>query len=172
MKIEVWYDFTEESYKQIKEIDKLIRDFKIDNLDLLYRSYPLNYEENIKAHQVSHLAKKYFCQHEFILNLFSKLETKPFENQTIKEAALEEYLDEKQIDEVLNSNKYEEQVLTNKENAVYKKIFMIPHVRLEGKIKLNGFHNIEALVEAIEKLKITYTINEHCEGEHCGRKKA
>lgn len=172
MKIEVWYDFNDESYEQIKAIDKLISDFKIDNLELLYRSYPLSYGMNIKAHQISHLAKKYYCQHEFILNLFKKLENDDLSLSLIKEAALEEFLDEDQVDNILNSSEFEEQVFTNKENAIYKKILIIPHTRFQGKYKLNGFNNLDALIYALEKTKTNYQVNEHCEGEHCGRKKS
>ena len=58
MKIEVWFDFNHEaSYNQIKEIDQLIHEFKIEDLELLYRSYPLkdSKKDILDAHRLSHL---------------------------------------------------------------------------------------------------------------------
>lgn len=178
MKIEVWFDFNHEaSYNQIKEIDQLIHEFKIEDLELLYRSYPLkdSKKDILDAHRLSHLAKKYHAQHEFNLGLYELVYQK--ENQAIdpkilKEVAIKNYLDETKVDQVLSSDEYLDCVESNLENALFKKIHAIPHIRIEGKIKLDGIQTKEDIIKALNLAKATLKTNEHCEGEHCGRKKA
>ncbi|MDD4193975.1 MAG: DsbA family protein [Acholeplasmataceae bacterium] len=176
MKIEVWFDFNhEQSYQQIKEIDQLIHDYIIDDLELLYRSYPIDKDLTIDAHRLSHLAKKYHAQHEFNLSLIEETIHHPSDliNQEIlKKVAIKNYLDEETVEEILASNAYLNHVESNLENALFKKIMHIPHIRIEGKIKLDGMQTKDDMIRALNMAKATLKTNEHCVGEHCGRKKA
>ncbi|MBN2267845.1 MAG: DsbA family protein [Acholeplasmataceae bacterium] len=178
MKIEVWFDFNhQESYQQMKAIEELLHEYVIEDLELLYRSYPLKHHEmhTYDAHRLSHLAKKYHAQHEFNLSLCEAIqhENKDIADQEfLKNIAVKNYLDGKMVYEVLSSNAYFDQVESNLENALFKKIHSIPHIRIEGKIKLDGYHSKDAMIEALNTAKATLKTNEHCIGEHCGRKKA
>lgn len=176
MKIEVWFDFGSQScYEQIKEIDQMMRIFDHKDVELLYRSYPvIDHTLSLDAHRISHLAKKYKAQHAYIYRLFQFIydDYKKIDLPLIIKAAEEEYLDIALVEDVLASDTYLEAVLSNLENARFKKIMQVPHIRIEGKIKFDGFTTKERILNALEMINVNLKANEHCQGEHCGRKKA
>ena len=176
MKIEMWYDFSEPlCYAQIEAIDQLLKRYKIEELELFYRSYEV--EKNTLSHdmhRLSHLAKKYHAQHEVTKDLFELVMQKGLDSIThddLKRVAMRHYLDEKHIEDLLNSTLFHDAVISNYENAQLKRIKSVPHVRIEGKIKLNGVTHTDELYHQLSLAQAIIKDNEHCEGEHCGRKK-
>ena len=73
------------------------------------------------------------------------------------------------VKSVLNSNQYANAVESNRENAILKGIFELPHMRIDGKIRLNGYHNVKAILQQLNRANLQYSKNEHCEGENCDR---
>lgn len=175
MKIEVWFDFyDEQSHLQIEAIDQLIKDYVIKDLDLLYRSYPMKDKvmDTTDFHRLSHLAKKYHTQHEFNLDLCREIKHHHMINSDLLlKVAKKNYLDTTTVQSVLSSDAYLENVESNYENALLKKIHKVPHIRIEGTIKLDGYQSKDALIRSLNLAKANLKTNEHCVGEHCGRKK-
>jgi predicted DsbA family dithiol-disulfide isomerase len=80
-------------------------------------------------------------------------------------------LDLGKVDEVLSSDLFYDAVQMNRENAIMKGIFEIPHIRIDGKVRLAGYHLEEHVLDALTQAKITYVKTDFCEGENCERKK-
>jgi predicted DsbA family dithiol-disulfide isomerase len=126
------------------------------------------------AHRLSHLAKKTerafeFNQHVFHAYYEGKLDISKHDH--LIEIATEAGLPIDQVKDVLNSNRYEDAVHLNRENAIVKGIFEVPHIRIDGKIRLSGLHNEEQLLEALIMSSAKFSKTDYCEGENCARKK-
>lgn len=126
------------------------------------------------AHRLSHLAKKTERAFEYNQHLFhayyeGKLDISQHEN--LIEIAKEAGLSESQVRDVLQSNRYEDAVALNRENALVKGIFEVPHIRIDGKIRLSGFHDEDQVLEALIMSSAKFSKNDYCEGENCVRKK-
>ena len=80
-------------------------------------------------------------------------------------------LDLTKVNEVLESDQFRDAVQMNRENAIVKGIFEIPHIRIDGKIRLAGFHTEEHLLDALNQASVKYVKTDFCEGENCDRKK-
>jgi predicted DsbA family dithiol-disulfide isomerase len=127
------------------------------------------------AHQMSHLAK-----HKGLAGAMNqKLFEAYFEHKldishpdVLVELGLEIGLKEDDILETLNQGKYIEAIDLNRENALLKGIHNIPHMRVDGKHKLEGYIQVFDMKQAIAKAKNPDPMHkEHCEGENCERKK-
>lgn len=124
----------------------------------------------LDAHRLSHLAKKEDCAFAYNKNVFKAYyeENKDISNHEIlKEIAIESGLDRKDVDEVLASDLYKSAVESNRENAILKGIFELPHMRIDGKMRLSGYHTHKALLQQLARASAQYTKNEYCEGENC-----
>lgn len=126
------------------------------------------------AHRLSHLAKKSEKAYEYNQHLFhayyeGKLDISKHEH--LIEIAVEAGLNELQVRDVLSSNRYDDAVLLNRENALVKGIFELPHIRIDGKLRLSGYHDEEQLLEALIMSSAKYSKTDYCEGENCARKK-
>lgn len=126
------------------------------------------------VHRVAHLAKK-----NKVSRLFNQLVFKAIyedhldlgNHKNLKMIGLESGLKEKEIDEVLTSNLYDSQVLSNRENAQLKGIYELPFLRINGQMKLKGLQSEQDLVNALNQSFIAFKQTEFCEGENCIRKK-
>jgi len=126
------------------------------------------------AHRLSHLAKKENCAFVYNTNVFKAFyeEGKDISNhQILKEIAEQSGMNFEMVSEVLSSDQYMAQVQSNRENAIVKGIFELPHLRIDGKIQMNGFHNVKALLQQLIRASVQYTKSDHCEEENCDRKK-
>ncbi|MCF7930106.1 MAG: DsbA family protein [Acholeplasmataceae bacterium] len=129
----------------------------------------------IDAHRLSHLAKKEDCSFLFNLNVFKAYyeDHKDIsDHQVLLDIAFQSGIDKTLTEEVLNSDMYLSQVQSNRENAIVKGIFELPHIRIDGKYRLNGYHNEKALLDELIRASAQFSKTEHCEGENCQRKKA
>lgn len=126
------------------------------------------------AHRLSHLAKKYnlaFAYHKALFETYYEDKKDISSHDVLKEIATYIGLDIKEVSEVLSSDQYAFQVDSNRENAILKGIHDLPHIRIDGKVKLSGYHPYIDLVMNIMNYKKTQIHHEHCVGENCDRKK-
>lgn len=126
------------------------------------------------VHRLSHLAKKSSRAFEFNQHVFHAY----YEGKVdishplyLAEIACEAGLPLKQVQDVLSSNLYQDAVNLNRENAHVKGIFEVPHIRIDGKIRLAGYHDDAQLIEALMMASAKYAKTDYCEGENCERKK-
>jgi len=128
----------------------------------------------IDAHRLAHLAKKMDLSFEYNKQLFKiyYVEKQDISNHDVlRRVAKRIGLDINKVDEVLSTQMFYDAVQMNRENAIVKGIFEIPHMRIDGKVRLAGFHTEEHLLDALIQASVTYTKTDYCEGENCERKK-
>lgn len=128
----------------------------------------------IDAHRLSHLAKKENCSLAYNTNVFKAFydEHKDIsDHQVLLDIAIQSGINEDEARLVLSSDLYLTQVQSNRENAIVKGIFELPHIRIDGKHRLNGYHDDQALLDQLIHASAQYVKNEYCEGENCHRKK-
>lgn len=129
----------------------------------------------IDAHRLAHLAKKYqvgFDYHQLLFDSYYMQKLDISDHHVLMEIGLQIGLQISDIKDVLSTDSFLEQVENNRENAIAKGIYELPHLRLEGKINLSGYLTKLKLLNQIEIAKTKTNTNEHCKGEHCHRKKA
>ena len=71
----------------------------------------------------------------------------------------------KEIDDVLLSDLYASQVISNRENAQLKGIYELPFLRINGKIKLQGLQPETYLIKSLNQAFYQFKDIEFCEGE-------
>jgi predicted DsbA family dithiol-disulfide isomerase len=128
-----------------------------------------------KAHQIAHLAKHKNIARQMNERLFEAY----FEHgmdigneEVLIEIGIEAGLDELEIKDVFDTEKYIEAIDLNRENAMLKGIQNVPHIRIEGKHKLEGYIQVFDIKQAISKAKHPEHVKkEHGEGENGERKK-
>lgn len=213
MKIEFWLDYLcPKCYLQHQILENLIKNYDIQNLEIIYRSYEMveeedfdpsdSYEmfiakhkhvpvEEVKAflkehnfnlklfrihdvHRLSHLAKKHkkstiYNHHVFKAIYEDGLDLSDHEN--LKEVAMKAGLQASEIVEVLNSDMYHSQVISNRENAQLKGIYELPFLRVNGKIKLEDLQREPNIIKSLNQAFNQFRDIEFCEGENCIRKR-
>jgi predicted DsbA family dithiol-disulfide isomerase len=125
-------------------------------------------------HRLSHLAKKMDLSFEFNKQVFKTyyVEKQDISNHDVlRRVAKKVGIQASHVDEVLNTDQFMSAVEMNRENAIVKGIFEIPHLRIDGKIRLSGFHTESQILEALTMASVQYRTSDFCEGEHCARKK-
>lgn len=128
----------------------------------------------IDAHRLSHLAKKYQKAFEYNKQIFKTYYVEKQDiskHEVLRRVCKKVGLDLGKVDEVLSSDLFYDAVQMNRENAIMKGIFEIPHIRIDGKVRLAGYHLEEHVLDALTQAKITYVKTDFCEGENCERKK-
>lgn len=149
----------------LKEADEIISDIHPN----------LKPVQVIDAHRLSHLAKKENCSYKFNSNIFKAYyeDHRDISNhQVLLDIAVNSGINIEDAHQVLSSDLYLSQVQSNRENAIVKGIFELPHIRINGKHRLNGYHNEKALLDELIHASAQFSKSEHCEGENCHRKKA
>lgn len=127
------------------------------------------------AHRLSHLAKKESCAFLYNKYLFDAYYIQNLDisnHHILRKIGLESGIELDEINKVLSSNLYEYQVQLNRENAIVKGIFELPHMRIDGKYNMNGYHDVDALLKQFKHANAQYKHTDCCEGENCDRKKA
>lgn len=154
------------SYRHLplQAVEALLKQY---NLDIkLFRIHDV--------HRMSHLAKRMKKQLLFIDMVFKAIYEDGLDlsnHDILKKISLDAGLPEAEIDRVLSSDLYHSQVLSNKENAQLKRIFELPTLRINGKLKMQGLQSEQSIIEGLNKTLIGIDPNEFCEGEHCIRKR-
>src|SRR5690554_3431551 len=213
MKIEFWLDYLcPKCYLQHQIIENMLKNYDIDQLELIYRSYEMVDDEHFDSslayddfiatykkmdlkevqdflkkehidvklfrihdvHRMAHLAKKKHVSRVFNQLVFDAIYKDHMDlsnHEHLKQISLLAGLEEKEVDEVLSTNLFTNQVISNRENAQLKGIYDLPFLRINGKTKLRGLQTEQDLINTINQSFIQFNETEFCEGEHCVRKK-
>ncbi|BCR36330.1 DsbA family oxidoreductase [Mariniplasma anaerobium] len=126
------------------------------------------------AHRLAHLAKKEKKSQLFNHLIFEEIYEKHQDlsnHQLLREIALKAELDQNLTEEILNSDLYSSQVISNRENAQLKGIYELPFMRINGKIKLQGLQSVDQIVKTLNQSFGKLKDIEFCEGENCVRKR-
>lgn len=122
------------------------------------------------AHRMLHLAKSYHLEFEWVTRLLKDY----YENQ--KDISDHAYLlqiaesigiHKMRAKDVLSSDEYGNRVKSNRENAILKGIHRIPHMRIDGRLPMQGSQTKEQLFIALTHAKHTRSKFTLCEGEEC-----
>lgn len=126
--------------------------------------------EVIHAHKLSHLAKVYGVSMAFHHQIFHDYYTHAkdiSDKNYLKQLALDLGLPDDKIHQVLEGTLYQQQVASNRENAILKGIHRIPHMRINGKQPMYGAQNVTQLLKAFDyalHIEKKYLV---CEDESC-----
>jgi predicted DsbA family dithiol-disulfide isomerase len=147
-----------------------------DEVQVLFDNIPKDLKpvKVIDVHRLSHLAKKYDLSYKFnqlVFRAYYEQKQDISDHQVLKEISLEIGLDLKEVDNVLSTDRYLDAVKLNRENAIVKGIFEVPHIRIDGRVKLTCYHNDDQLFMALNQASAKYSKTDYCEGENCERKK-
>ena len=107
---------------------------------------------------------------EIILKFFDAYFTKNLElsnHEVLKKIAIECGLDPVEVDKVLNSDKYAEEVRADEREAAMLGIHGVPYFVIGGKYGLSGAQSVHVLKEAIESVLDEETVEE-LNGMTCG----
>jgi len=170
-------DFQAERHYSFQELLKDFHWTSLEEIDKISCEIPDELAiVNVKdAHRLSHLAKKENLAFEFNKKLFAAFyeDYKDISSHTVlTEIAQDAGLELSKIQEVLSSDLYFDSVRLNRENALAKGIHKLPHLRIDGKTRLSGYHTEKELISYLMMASAKMTKNEYCEGENCERKKA
>lgn len=126
------------------------------------------------AHRLAHLAKKQkkadIYNHLVFEAIYEKHQDLS-DHDKLREIAISAGLDQDLVEEVLHSDLYTSQVISNRENAQLKGIYELPFIRVNGKIKLQGLQSLEQIIKALNQSFGMLKDIEFCEGENCVRKR-
>ncbi len=126
------------------------------------------------VHRMAHLAKKKQISRKFNQVVFHAIYEDKLDlsdHKHLKDVSIKAGLEETDIDEVLSTDKFSNQVISNRENAQLKGIYELPFLRINGQTKLQGLQLEQDLVNTLNQSFIKFKDVEFCEGEHCIRKK-
>lgn len=127
------------------------------------------------AHQLSHLAKHKglaMQMNQALFEAYFKHHLDIGNPDVLLELGSEVGLNPLEIKDVFDHQTYRNAVDLNRENARLKGIHDVPHMRIDGKHRLDGYIQAFDIKQTISKAKATNLYQkEHCEGENCERKK-
>jgi predicted DsbA family dithiol-disulfide isomerase len=126
------------------------------------------------AHRLAHLAKKEKKSQIYNHLIFEAIYEKHqdlSDHKLLREIALKADLDKDLTEEILNSDLYSSQVISNRENAQLKGIYELPFIRINGKVKLQGLQSADQIVKTLNQSFGKLKDIEFCEGENCVRKR-
>lgn len=171
--VEAQYFDTNEPYEEFisKHKNLPVEDVKTF---LNENEFNLNLFKIHDAHRLAHLAKKEKKSQLFNHLVFEAIYEKHqdlSDHQLLREIAEKTKLDKVLTEEVLNSDLFSSQVISNRENAQLKGIYELPFMRVNGKIKLQGLQSIDQIVKTLNQSFGKLKDIEFCEGENCVRKR-
>ncbi|MCF7931776.1 MAG: DsbA family protein [Acholeplasmataceae bacterium] len=127
------------------------------------------------AHRLSHLAKRYGLAFEYnkrIYHTFYCRKQDISRHDVLLEVATDTGLPKKAVLEVLASDLYLDAVSLNRENAIMKGIHEVPHIRINGTIRLPGYQSVDQLLLGINRALLEQSKSEYCVDGNCLRRKA
>ncbi|TNF07734.1 MAG: hypothetical protein EP317_04225 [Bacillota bacterium] len=148
----------------------------LDEVKAMYPDIPTHFRP-VKvhdAHRLSHLAKKEDCAftyHQALFKAYYEDKKDISRHDVLIDIAKLIGLDTSKAIDLLSSDHFHDQVNQNRENAILKGIFELPHMRIDGKIKLSGFHDEPELYLHLKLISNHMNKHEHCEDGNCDRKK-
>ena len=108
--------------------------------------------------------------YEIIEKLFDAYFTKNLEladREVLKKIAVECGLNEKEVEKVLDGEKYSEEVRRDEYEATVNGIHGVPYFVIDGKYSLSGAQPVEVIKQAIEDV-VAEEISEKFNGMTCG----
>ncbi|WP_026391880.1 DsbA family oxidoreductase [Haploplasma modicum] len=161
------YKLDEPLYNQLKQIPELI---KIVN-ENIPTYVDQGFYDTDYVHQLAHLAKWNNLAKEFNVLVFHEAyvnNNKINDVKFLEEVAKKINLDLTETRKVLDSCCYNKQISSNKENAKYKGIIQVPHLRINIKHNYNGYYSKQELKNIISHiLEESKNPKTECSGEFC-----
>lgn len=179
-------------YRSFEMIEYCEEDYKIMDVWMLHHNqseeeiqtflkyqYPefekLKYFDVNKAHQLSHLAKRFNIAKEIntdLLNAFFEDDKDIANIDVLVEIGNKHGMCEALIRSTLSSNTFRNQILLNRENAFLRGIDRIPHIRINVKNHYNGYLSKVKLKEILITHCKETKVETYCVGEKCNIEKA
>lgn len=143
-------------------------------VEAFFKDYPVIQDQQpykvSHIHRLSHLAKIYHKQHEFVTHILKDYYERHInisEHQYLLDTCLSLDIPQDKILEVLHSTKYQTQVDSNRENAILKGIHRIPHMRINGTQPMYGFQKVSQLLQALQYAKQMEKRKDVCDDDSC-----
>jgi predicted DsbA family dithiol-disulfide isomerase len=127
------------------------------------------------AHRLSHLAKRHglaFAYNKAVYESFYCRHEDISDHKVLIKVATSAGLDKDDVKDVLESELFDEAVTLNRENAIIKGIHEVPHIRINGTIRLPGYQSVDQLLVAINRALVETSGKEYCVDGNCLRRKA
>ncbi len=125
------------------------------------------------VHKMAHLAKKMKKSYAFNKAVFKAIYEDHIDlsiDDKLTNLALSIGLPIKDIDLVINSDKFSQAVISNKENGQLKGVESLPFLRINQHVKLQGVQDANDILAALID-ESDYDSNEYCVGGNCSRKR-
>lgn len=126
------------------------------------------------AHLLSHLAKKKgkaFTYHCLLFKAYFEDRLDISQTDVLMHIGLMTGLKAEEIKEAFSNQQFHHAILSNKENALMKGIMQIPHMRINGGIRLQGYQTYEQLEAILLRADFNLIKDLYCEDDYCSRKK-
>jgi predicted DsbA family dithiol-disulfide isomerase len=144
----------EHSLKDVISKHLLIDQTEIENYFKDSKEFiDLNPYEVHDIHRLAHLAKIHDVStafHKTIFHDYYQNKVDISNHDYLKKVALHCGMPLEKIEAVLQSNMYDQQVISNRENAILKGIHRIPHIRINGKHPMYGMQTVQQLLTAFD----------------------
>ncbi|QWB95646.1 DsbA family protein [Mycoplasmatota bacterium] len=152
-------------YKHLPK-EEVVEFLKGTNLDI--KLFPIHH-----VHKMFHLAKRHALAYAYNQSVFKAIYEQHLDLSDLdilKKLSLSVGLPKDEVEQVLYTNKYSNAVISNKENGLLKGVHMLPFLRINKMIKLEGIQDEAIIIEALN-VEQPKSNHEHCIGEHCYRKR-
>lgn len=198
MKIEIWLDYAcEKAFLVHKNLIEIIKELNLES-EVLYRSYislsndesvddkvndeilnlnpnyvPSYQSNSIYAHQLSHYAKKHRLATNANVLLFNEryLHNNDLgDRNIIIKIANKLGFETEVICEIMDQKIFLDAINQNYVNAKAKKINNIPHIRLNGRVNINGYTLKSELKSIINHEAHKMVRLDHCADGACDKK--
>ncbi len=151
-------------YKKLPK-SEVIDFLKTQNLEI--KLFPIH-----NVHRMAHVAKKEKKSFDYTQAVFKAMYEDHIDLsviQNLRALAIQVGLSKTEVDLVLSSDKYNNAVISNKENGQLKGVSDLPFLRVNQCVKLKGIQNENAILSALEAQDNKREF-EHCIDGHCSRK--
>ena len=145
-----------------------------DEVEAFFKDYPVIQDQKpypvSQIHRLSHLAKINHQQHAFITTVLKDYYENHLnisDHQYLLNTCLNLGIPQDKILEVLQSNKFQAQVDSNRENAILKGIHRIPHMRINGIQPMYGFQKVTQLIQTFDYAKQLEKRKDVCDDDTC-----
>lgn len=168
VRIEIYYSYIElDSYEQYKNLLKAIKDLDFyDEIRIIHRGIGKDYEN---AYRVTKYAKMVKKEQELILKLFSSvIENKNLDDLDVLHNACDECgCDWEHVYESLNSNRFIDEVIFDKNLAVHNNISTLPVLIINRRYTINKLITEHTLIRILKELHLREKKTSICQGDNC-----
>lgn len=168
MRVEIWFDFNENSLEVIKNFNNAFERFKFaSDIDVLFRSLP-KVETNFKYHELFQYGRKKGFKHAYLCSVFSLFNKGGEFNEHIRELTLDYPLKLDDLKQNLEKKQSLKIVKNQIEHAALQKIDVAPTLTFTHGFRLVGVSSIAEIESTLIKMYekdsgIKYCIEEDCE---------